>query len=83
MIRHKLKYDLDHHIDAHGVATTAIVVRSRPGSACHREYTITRVPADSPRLAAFKASVPNYTTARALTVAERAQLLAGLWDATK
>lgn len=56
----------------------AVVVASRPGSACHRETTVGVVPLEQVR--ALRDQVRALRTTRPLTVAERAALLRPMLD---
>ena len=77
---YRIRFEIDTHTDALGVTTKTVVVRSRPGSPCHRDWTIARVPAGSTRLAQFKERVEAMRSARPLTVIDRVRMLAVVWS---
>lgn len=77
--RVRLPYDLDHYDNANGLPCVRVVVRSRPGSACHREETIFSAPLASDRLATWRSEASALCRGRNLTVKERAMVLKALW----
>ena len=78
MNAYKLKYDLiPFHDDAELVR---IVIRSKPGSACRREWTVGHARRGSPRLTAFRERVDAMRSARQMTVEDRSKLLAVVWS---
>lgn len=77
--RVRLPYDLDHYDNANGLPCVRVVVRSRPGSPCHREETIFSAPLASDRLATWRSEAGALCRGRNLTVRERAMVLKALW----
>lgn len=74
---YKLKYDLIPCQDDAGLMR--IVVRSKPGSACRREWTIGHARRGSARLADFCERVDAMRSVQQMTVRDRADLLALVW----
>ena len=75
----RLPYDVDRYTNPNGIICVRIVVRSRPGSACHREEAIFSAPFASDRYATWRSEARTLCAGRRLTVRERAMVLRALW----
>jgi hypothetical protein len=74
--QHKIHYSIE-RLDNDRVR---IVVRSRLGSPCRREFVIGEAARDDARLGAFRRVAASVRSGRNLTVAERRDLLAPIWQ---